>query len=445
MSAELETLLDKDLRDDMLKLVRYKILFVKREFEVAFPEQEDLVSDNMDGSAFTAWKVAEFIQELHLDKEKEKNDPAAYKDHIRIPGKWREKHYPSDSYHHKDYLTGLPEGDKKYLRVYFEVLDRYPREKFKYEEQQIRVLEQIRDKMPAQAAPPAPPAPVTPTASAAVPAGPPSPAAPPPDPYSVFLNYLQLSSDVFQQWRADIKKNADSLGESLAAIINAYTATGKDKQFTAPTIDKKDLTAAFAKDNPPFDKATFDRFTGKTKDQMIIYAPNGLPPTTEAPPGHSWWSKTVEKNGSFFQKITGSNYYHVNPLDTPTILTAMAQTQVDLLYNVYTPELGITTWSMYRENHDSMLRSIGYELGGKLFWLNEMLNPDMTRTLGDLPNVVPTQNVDKNQYIISIDFPLKEGSNTYFCVYAMHVEIDFKKGKATFANRILELKAQKIG
>src|SRR5438477_9668695 len=44
---------DKDLHDDMLKLVRYKILFVRREYEYAFPEQEDLVSDNMDGSGFT--------------------------------------------------------------------------------------------------------------------------------------------------------------------------------------------------------------------------------------------------------------------------------------------------------------------------------------------------------------------------------------------------------
>jgi hypothetical protein len=31
--------------------------------------------------------------------------------------------------------------------VYYEVLDRYPREKFKHEEQQIRVLEQIRDQL----------------------------------------------------------------------------------------------------------------------------------------------------------------------------------------------------------------------------------------------------------------------------------------------------------
>jgi len=39
------TMRDKDLSDDQLKLVRYKILFVKRDYETAFPEQEELVAD----------------------------------------------------------------------------------------------------------------------------------------------------------------------------------------------------------------------------------------------------------------------------------------------------------------------------------------------------------------------------------------------------------------
>ena len=127
----------KDLHDDMLKLVRYKILFVKREYEVAFPEREDLVSENMDGSAFAAWKVAEFIQQL----QKQTTD---------VPLKWGTK-YPSED--RNKYVTpggkliAFPDDDKKYLRVYYEVLERYPREKFKYEEQQIRVLEEIRDKL----------------------------------------------------------------------------------------------------------------------------------------------------------------------------------------------------------------------------------------------------------------------------------------------------------
>ncbi len=127
--------LDKDLHDDMLKLVRYKILFVKREYEHAFPEQEDLVSDNMDGSAFTAWKVAEFIQHLARGT-------------TLVPEKWGER-YPSDrdKFVRDGKLIGFPDHDKKYLRVYFEVLDRYPREKFKYEEKQIEVLKEIRDKL----------------------------------------------------------------------------------------------------------------------------------------------------------------------------------------------------------------------------------------------------------------------------------------------------------
>ncbi|MEK6279439.1 MAG: hypothetical protein AABN95_03720 [Acidobacteriota bacterium] len=134
-----EATMDKDLRDDMLKLVRYKVLFVKREYEHAFPEQEDLVSENMDGAAFTAWKVAEFIQKI-----------ARVPYETKVPHRWG-KNYPGAEHREgkaQEWLKGLPDDDKKYLRVFYEVLDRYPREKFKYEERQIEVLEEIRDKLP---------------------------------------------------------------------------------------------------------------------------------------------------------------------------------------------------------------------------------------------------------------------------------------------------------
>jgi hypothetical protein len=138
---EEKTMPDQDLHDDMLKLVRYKILFVKRDYEeVLLPDQEELVSENTDPSGYTAWKVAEFIQNLGT---------------TAIPKKWLEKKYPRDV--SKDppssppkngpTIDRLDEEDKKYLRVYYEVLARYPRERFRYEERQIEVLEQIRDKM----------------------------------------------------------------------------------------------------------------------------------------------------------------------------------------------------------------------------------------------------------------------------------------------------------
>jgi hypothetical protein len=100
------------------------VLFVRREYEVAFPEREEIVSDNMGPDAFTAWKIAEFIQGLSRSE-------------TPIPEKWKEKSYPAPEYVKDGYLLGIDEEDKKYLRVYFEVLERYPREKFKYEEQQI--------------------------------------------------------------------------------------------------------------------------------------------------------------------------------------------------------------------------------------------------------------------------------------------------------------------
>jgi hypothetical protein len=139
--------MDKDLRDDMLKLVKYRVLFVKREYETAFFEHEDVIEDNLDASALTAWKMAEFAK--HLEEHGE-----------HIPRKWGDVYPPKDNrgyFDHADgkwvkddkghHFNGLPAEDKKYLRLSFEVLERYPRERFKYEEQQIRILEQMRDKL----------------------------------------------------------------------------------------------------------------------------------------------------------------------------------------------------------------------------------------------------------------------------------------------------------
>ena len=124
----------QDLCDDMLKLVKYKILFLKRDYEHAFPEQEELVADNITAAGYTAWKIAAFIQHL-----RQRTTP--------VPPKW--KQYPPNDpqYREGGMLVGLPEEDKKYLRVYYQVLDRWPREAYKFEERQIAVLTQIRDNL----------------------------------------------------------------------------------------------------------------------------------------------------------------------------------------------------------------------------------------------------------------------------------------------------------
>lgn len=179
---------DANLNDDMLKLVRFKILFVKREYEMAFPEEEDLVPDNMTGADFSAWKVAEFIQRLAI-RPPEVRFPKRWvtkSNYHRygLPKSWEDaeslfakalkaneeadrankdakikpddrKAYETDEIGKRAYeaskkaepywLIGFPEDDKKYLRVYYEVLERYPREKLRYEERQLEILEKIAD------------------------------------------------------------------------------------------------------------------------------------------------------------------------------------------------------------------------------------------------------------------------------------------------------------
>lgn len=92
---------DKDLSNDKVKLVQYSIVSIQRGLEHTLKEAEKIVSDNMTGEAFATWMIAEFIQE-HPDRVRHE--------------------------------------EKKYLRVYYSVLDQWEQEKLHYEEKQLVIL-----------------------------------------------------------------------------------------------------------------------------------------------------------------------------------------------------------------------------------------------------------------------------------------------------------------
>ena len=133
---------DTYLSDDMVKLVQYKVWFAKRDYEVVFPEVNEVVIDNMTDTSYIAWKIAEFAQNLE-ETEVPKEKWGGSKDEAAKPK------YPK----HAQFINGrwvihkLDEEDKKYLRVTYKVEDRQPREIFKHQERQIEVLEEIRDKI----------------------------------------------------------------------------------------------------------------------------------------------------------------------------------------------------------------------------------------------------------------------------------------------------------
>ncbi len=181
---------------------------------------------------------------------------------------------------------------------------------------------------------------------------------------------------------------------------------------------------------------------------MITPGETGPLAVIQAPPVYSIWGRQEQVSGpgpyvSYQQKITGSNYHHIDPYDNLAIWKALSQTQIDLTFNAWTKDLGFLTWSSYRENHDNQLRSWGYEMNGKVLWFNQMLNPDFTQTVGPLP-IQPPMIVTKDQLIVSIDFVLPEGGKTYFCVYALHINFNFQKCSAEFAGRILKMKNELV-
>ena len=390
----------------MLKLVRFKVLYVKREYEEVIAKGDELVFDNMDSTAFTAWKIAQ----------------------LQTEGK----------------LKGIPDKDKKYLRVYYEVLDRYPRERFKFEEEQIDVLKEIRDKLPGGKSENGSvksdsggdgggggggghaPAKVT-------------------DPYTELHHRLQLSDPFFEKLADDLKKYATQFGQDLAKAINDHRQVGF---FESPAVDAGKIANALKNPNAPFKQNTFDRFTGKAQGDLRIYRyrkPEDKEPfEIKAPPTYSIWGETKEVGEEFIQKITGSNYDYVSPEATDELNTKLKEVKADLIYNIYRKDLGILSWSSFYQNHNNQMRSLGYEVGGDfIMWINQLLDPDMQPTFGPL-SVGDLEggpvDIHKDQYVVSVDRQQQIGGKTYFDVYAMHLDFDFAKGHAIFMGPILRMR-----
>lgn len=131
---------DQDLSGEDVKLVRYKILFVKRDLEVAFPEEEDLVTYPTRPAEYGGLKVADFMRRAW---ERLPNDDDAPK----RPAKWHSAGYPDEAHRNGEHGFRIPPEDERHVKFYFEVLDRFPREAAEYDKQKVEVLRDISRKI----------------------------------------------------------------------------------------------------------------------------------------------------------------------------------------------------------------------------------------------------------------------------------------------------------
>jgi hypothetical protein len=100
---------DRSLSDDMVKLVRFTIVNIERDNEtIIVPKGEELVTDSLTDDAFAAWMISK---------------------HVKLP----------------DPKGAGDEDPRKYLRVSYEVVGRWPKQDRQYEKRQLKVLQEIRD------------------------------------------------------------------------------------------------------------------------------------------------------------------------------------------------------------------------------------------------------------------------------------------------------------
>lgn len=122
--------MDEDLSSDDLKVVRYSILFTKRDAEAVLqPDREEVADYRTSSEAFAALKVTDFLERLQQHS-------------IPWPAAWLKP--PGDGYPGAGQpLQHIPVADQKYINVVYHVISRHPRRETEANEAQVEGLREI--------------------------------------------------------------------------------------------------------------------------------------------------------------------------------------------------------------------------------------------------------------------------------------------------------------
>ena len=398
---------DTNLSDDMLKLVRYKILFVKRDYEVAFPEREDLIWENISDTALAAWKVAEFIQSL---------------DTTEVPRKWLDKNYPKERQKKTEqgrdvwYIQGLPEDDKKYLRVFFEVLDRYPREKLRYEERQLDVLEEIaravkgKHKGYSNSDGES-------EGNGKVTPGPSSGPAPGPatnDAFDVLLKRVDEHKGLFAQWRAGFTRCSQQLAQSIKTTFAEFQDVG---DFPTIKLDGDALEKAFRQGvagDLPFNEEILNAFSGRSKGHLREYKIATRALGLDPPDAFNVWDEVVRTGGVYVQKTTASIERYVPTNNLPDL----SQRKIDLLLNVFREDVGLVSWgSNYQPGRLEMPFICYVPSQDVVLWINQMWTENLRPMM-------------ENVFLVSVKWEGDYKGSPAFLMVSMMFHVNFEQCKA---------------
>lgn len=341
--------MDRNLSDDMVKLVRYNIVSIKRDAEKIMHRDEVIFDENMTDDGFATWVISKYGD-----------------------------------------ARGLSSDDRKYLRVSYEVLDRWAKQDRKYEKRQLEVLEGIRDAIDQKH-------------------------------HGKMGRFRGVAArhekqvDRLKQLRADFERCASGLAGDVADMFNKYREEG-EKGWEAVELDAAKVEEAFkAGLSRPFSSKGLETFPGRWKgDNRRYHFASG-----EEMESSTWfmtWEPGAESGDEYVQRVIGSQTQHYDSETMPR----EGEGQVDLALNVYRKDIGITGWLSTEIEARQELALIAYQFGDDTFlWIGQVLDPDL--------NPVMAGNV----FWMFLEWIVPKGKKPAYYMYGLMFEIDFDGCGAT--------------
>ena len=347
--------MESSLSDDMVKLVRYSIVSIKRDDEKEIVSGEErLVTDNLTDDAFTSWMISQ-------------NDEAIRK-------------------------SGVLGNDRQYLRVSYEVRERWPKQDRKYEKRQLEVLGKIRNRIPGQ------PQPLP--------------------PFDEIAKRFNANTVRLRYLRQGFQLGAKTLAPDVSGAFAQFRDLG---EFKAIDIVEADLKKAFAQGpSTPFDPAGLDSFPGRWLGVNREFDVTSQERPESAATWHMTWEPGVfEQNKEYLQRVVGSKLKHYGSSELPPL----TERKVDLALNVWRPELGIAGWLSTWVEGRSELALISYELSkGAFLWIGQILSEDLEPVGGEKFFWMFFEWIDLGGG--------KPNARKSYYMYGLQFEIDFVSGRA---------------
>lgn len=175
------------------------------------------------------------------------------------------------------------------------------------------------------------------------------------DPYYPLLMHAEDYTDMYLKWRRGFRKCSEQLSTTFADQFNSHLGVG---EFPGLEIDGKELKAIFERDIKPFDSDTFERYKGQAKGTFRTYELGTHKEIAVADLYSHWRPETLLVNGRHAKKVLGSFAGYFDPHDLPDL----SENKVDIIFNSYRPDVGLTSWVEIYQNQRQQRTSFAYKL-----------------------------------------------------------------------------------